>query len=465
MKNLSFYIIIVLSGIILLFLSCEDLVKNVNENPNDLTTDEIDPGLYLNTPEINSALIHCGAFSRRSAMWSGQLVGVSQLYLTDYLYQVTANSFSFDGYQSVITQTKYIRESAPDNKLYQGICRVLEAYLFGTYASFFGDVPCTEVATGISYPTFEAQEDVLDYCQTILDEAIAYLKTEESTAFRQDYLFNGDPQKWYESAYTLKARFYTLTKEYDKAYAAAKQGISLSGNSMLFVPVKDGLTTNKNKLWGINNSTQSLTTEGSYLMDLLASRRNRKTDETARIAYYTIHVVAGNNKGIAASTEPQRMITYEENLLILAEAALRSQTDGFNIALSALNTLRSYLADGGCVNDNFLTEKHQYDIYEASDFEAGGIENQDGSLNAERALLREIIEERYVTCFTTYTPFDDARRLRGTNENDVAVNIPFNTLSVTRHIERFLYPDEEIKGNINAPTDPGLYTPTPINSK
>jgi len=450
---------------IFLFPSCSNLVEHINENPNDFTADEIDAGLYINTPEINSILIHCGAFSRRSAMWSGQLVGVAQLYLTDYLYQVTANSFSFDGYQSVITQIRHIQKAAPDNKLYQGICHVLEAYLFGTYASFFGDVPCKEVAAGINYPVFDSQEDVFKYCQTILDEAISSLDAETSPSYRQDYIFKGDPVKWRESAYTLKARFYMLTKEYDKAYTAALKGVSADANSMKFVPLTDDVTTNKNKIWEINNSNGSLTTNGSYLIELLSSRQNAKTDETARIAYYTIYTVAGDNKGIAARTEPQRMISYEENLLTLAEAALRSQTNGFNIALTALNNLRAYFAAGGCVNSNFLTDSYQYDAYETSDFEAGGIENPDSRLTAELALLREIIEERYISGFTTYMPFDDARRLRGANESDVAVNIPFNTATATQHIERFLYPSEEIIGNINAPADPGLYVPTPVNSK
>ncbi|MBP1615365.1 MAG: SusD/RagB family nutrient-binding outer rane lipoprotein [Bacteroidetes bacterium] len=461
MKKLSIYLSF---ACILTFVSCSSVVEGVNDNPNDLTTDEIDAGLYMNTPEINSILIHCGDPSRRAAMWSGQLVGVSQLYLTDYLYQVTASSFDFDGYQSVITQTQYIREAAPDNKLYQGMCRVMEAYLFGSYASLFGDVPCSEVATGESYPAFDAQEDVFAYCQTILDEAITNLEAETAPSYRQDYIFSGSPTKWCESAYTLKARFYMLTKEYDKAYAAALKGVSDSSNSMLFVPLTDAVTTNKNRLWYVNNLNESLTTDGSYLMTLLASRENSKTDETARIAYYTIHTVANTNTGIAASTEPQRMITYEENLLTLAEAALRSQSDGFTLALSALNTLRAYLAAGGCVNSNFLTSSYAYDSYEASDFEAGGIENSDGSLTATRALLREIIEERYISGFTTYMPFDDARRLRGTSESDVAVSIPFNTATATQHIERFLYPNDEITGNINAPVDPGLYSPTPVNA-
>ena len=89
--------------------------------------------------------------------------------------------------------------------------------------------------------------------------------------------------------------------------------------------------------------------------------------------------------------------------------------------------------------------------------------NADGKLSADRALLHEIIEERYVTGFCTFTPFDDARRLRGAKETDIAVAIPLNTGAVSQHPERLLYPQEELIANPNAPADPGLYAPTEVN--
>ncbi|MEZ4985422.1 MAG: hypothetical protein R2795_10355 [Saprospiraceae bacterium] len=55
---------------------------------------------------------------------------------------------------------------------------------------------------------------------------------------------------------------------------------------------------------------------------------------------------------------------------------------------------------------------------------SGGIENADG-IAVDRAILR-IIEERYVSGFTTYMPFDDVRRLRK-SDSDVIVPFPLNT--------------------------------------
>jgi hypothetical protein len=460
------YILPILFGSVTIS-SCVDLVDDINNNPNSVTITDVDAGLYLNTPELASVDIQRGLFSRLCALWSGQLVGVNQTPLSHYNYLISESTFSFGGYQSVITQDKFIREQAPDNKFYQGVTRILDALLFGTYASFYGDVPCSEVSSDVESPKFEAQADVFSYSQNLLDEAITYLKAEKTPQFRQDYLLNGSVTKWIENAYTLKARFYLLTKEYDKAYESALNGVSSDDNSIYFYPVNDKLTDNKNNYYEQGTITQGFGTydlqgKQNFLFDIIDSRNNAKTDETARKAYYSIEPAdVVNNHGIASKIEKEPIITYSENLLILAEAGARIK--GFATGLSNLNKLRSFLNDGGCSNDYYGTLSHKYEAYDEADFANGGLLNN--GLTPIRALLKEIITERYVTGFTTFMPFDDARRLRGTGETDIAVDIPLNTTSASAQPERFFYPEEEMQSNVNAPKDPGLYQPTPINTK
>ncbi len=93
------------------------------------------------------------------------------------------------------------------------------------------------------------------------------------------------------------------------------------------------------------------------------------------------------------------------------------------------------------------------------DFSEDGFENLD-SIDPVRALIREIIEERYVSGFGTWMPYNDARRLRDT-EPDVAVMFPRQPGECFP--QRFLYSANEIDANNNAPADPGLCAPTPIN--
>ena len=91
---------------------------------------------------------------------------------------------------------------------------------------------------------------------------------------------------------------------------------------------------------------------------------------------------------------------------------------------------------------------------------AGGMENMDG-IDASRALLREIVEERYVSGFGEFMPFDDARRLR---KSDMDIQVPFAPNFGSQHAERFPYADNELNANSNGPgEDPGIFTKTPVN--
>ena len=132
---------------------------------------------------------------------------------------------------------------------------------------------------------------------------------------------------------------------------------------------------------------------------------------------------------------------------------------GFDEGLARLNTLRQYLASGDAFAGNpELTVR--YDAYAAADFSAGGLENAD-AIATDRALLREIMEEKYVSTFATLIPFDDFRRLRVT-DSDIVLPVPINSGSA--YPERFLISQDEIDGNPNVPSPiPDIFQKTPVN--
>jgi hypothetical protein len=100
-----------------------------------------------------------------------------------------------------------------------------------------------------------------------------------------------------------------------------------------------------------------------------------------------------------------------------------------------------------------------YEAYVAEDFNSGGLENTTG-LTADDALLKEILEERYVTFFGQIEGFNDVRRTKG--ETSVKVAVPPNT--GTAIPERFLYPQSELDRNANVPNPiPGLFEATDVN--
>lgn len=454
---------------VLVLTSCQDLVDDINENPNEPTN--VRPELLLKGMELANITIQVSHVQRISGMWSGQYIGSEQLYQSLYEYNINAaetNDTWEAIYVGVLKQGSLIKEGLPEDRLFQGITKIIEAHAVGTAAAIFGDIPYFQAANDEQFPDpeFDGQRQVYDALQDLLDEAIIDLQNAApGRELDEDIFFQGNAEQWTEVAYTLKARYHLHTKQYDLAYAAAQNGVSSGANSMKYVPlgvVGEGDSNLLNTF--ISNRGDFMTSSGSFLEGMLdvtsgASRNNTKTYEEARANYYYIEGGrATGEQGVAAQTAPMPLVLYEENLLILAEAAAR--TVSFDEGLVHLNAIRNFLNSGTAFPLIEDSDSLLYEAYEAADFEPGGLENT-GNIDPTRALLREIIEERYVTGYGQFIPFNDARRLRRSDQ-DIAVPIPLNTPEATQQPERFLIAQDEINANSNA-DDPGIFAVTPVN--
>ena len=466
-------IIVPLTAIALLTTGCE-IDKSINDNPNEITLADVDPKLFLNGAQLANAIVQVSHINRICGMYSGQLIGFTSLYSNIYGYAlstVETNGEWNSAYIGVVTNARHIQEAAADDKLLVGISKVVEANAIGTLALLTGDVPYSEIGKDdVSDPKFDGQKEVLAALSTLLDGAISDLSAATTRKESFDIYFNGDKDKWIAAAYTLKARYALAQKDYAGALAAAGNGISSSAGDMMYIPRGDGAISqgDKNLFYTIleGSRTGDLGNDGSFLLEILDPsnakyRGNTKTNETARHGYYTIDESTGSgNKGVIEQYEPQPIATYSENQLIKAEASARS---GFASGLSALNTYRAWLAGGGRLNANFDDDaNYMYDAYVEADFASGGMENADG-VSKENALLREIIEERYVSGFGSFMPFNDHRRLRGAGETALIPPFPLNTAAASQHVERIQWAEVELLSNSNAPTDPGLYAKTAVN--
>jgi hypothetical protein len=198
-------------------------------------------------------------------------------------------------------------------------------------------------------------------------------------------------------------------------------------------------------------------------------RGNAKTDETARFSFYYLRdgvnvpnrvepntVKRATQVGFMSVDAPFPLVTFQENKLTQAEMALRAGS--FDQGLAYLNEYRAYLNGGGYINPvtaaNFT---YKYLAYDEVDFEAGGIENAD-RISANDALLREILEERYVTFYCQTVGWNDERR----NRQDIA-GVKLTPNAGSQLPWRFIYSQNEINGNPLAPSPvPGVFTSMPI---
>ena len=447
------------------FISC-DQYMDIIDDPN--VAIDVPPGLLLKGMELADVQIQSGHLMRISQFWTGQMRGVGNLYARINDYNISpeeGNGIWAHMYHGIMTQNDIIQETSED-ELLKGISNVLEAHGIGSMASMFGDVPYSEV--GMDDAFFDGQVQVFAAAQTLLDEAILQLSSVPTTRrLSDDILMGGNPVSWIQIANTLKARYYLMTREYGLAYSSAQLGINSNANSLRYAKAyADYGSTNENSslyfLILSGSRSGDLTSTGSFIQSLLdptnlSSRNNAKTDESRRRDYLFLDQNGINANRLSAANATMPLVTYEENLAILAETGFRQV--GFNEGLARLNALRAYLSTANAfAGDPTLTKL--YADYVATDFDPGGIENMD-NITANRALLREIMEEKYVSTFGTLIPFDDFRRIRKT-DNDISMPIPINFGS--QYPERMLIAQDEIDGNSNAPSPiPSLFTATPVN--
>jgi hypothetical protein len=473
-KNNMNNIFQIIIGVLLIGLvsSCDDFL-DVNANPNQLV--EIPSGdLLLKGTMLANTQLHKGHLLRSSMYYSGGLIGNQLVQQTLYNYDFTPGDSDASWshlYNGILTQNKEIRRISPELDLLQGIIDINEAMAMGTAATIWGDVPYLEATPDdpsleSSKPKFDDQLAVYAAVQNLLSAGITKVENATTAIGDQDVFYAGDKTKWVAAANTLKARNYMLTKNYDEAIKFVDKGISSSGNTMNYNPIG---TVNENSnlfyILGSGSRAGDMTGTDAFFQTLLdpanaSSRNHAKTDETARRNYMYISGDGASANGIDAQDTPMPLVSYEENLLIWTECLVRGGEN--QMAIDKLNELRAHLNSGNAFNLIDVADTYLYDAFEMADFMNGGIENSDG-IATDRAILREIIEERYVSGFTTYLPFDDVRRLRK-SDSDVMVPIPLNNTQATVNPQRLLYPRSEIDNNENVPNPlPDLFTVTKVN--
>lgn len=454
------------------FISCEKLVEGINIDPtvpNDAPAFAMLPGVLVGNMNVQE-----GELARISGLWSGYFVGLQQQYQAFQQYIVTARIFD-DNWQRVYSGTlknvKILKQkaSAINNIRMLGVAQVIEANLVGTAADLWGDVPYTQVADSrYPNPVYDKQSDVYQRVQLLLDSAIINLRSTSFESFAaQDIHFAGDNLKWIQTANTLKARYFLHTKEYDKALVAASAGISSAANNWV-APHSIAGTGSFNLYFQFVAQQRPgwMDARGTLSLALLnpadrAYRGHAKTIERSRLNFlFTTTNLNTSATGFFGQTASFPLATFAENSLILAEAETR--INGFERGLVRLNAYRLYMNAGGYIGTTFLTAANfKYDPLLAADFASGGLENPTArAIPADKALLREILEERYVTFVGTMEGFNDVRRTL--NETDVRVPVLPNTGS--KIPQRLLYPQVEVDLNTSTPNPiPDLFAPTAVN--
>lgn len=479
-KIISLALVLVTTGL----NSCKKLTDGYSTDPVNITDPSvISNSKYLSGIEMSLIAVYEGDLAIYGGIWSNYFRGEIQQWAVFTNYIVTADDMNNTWqliYNNVLKNHLILEEKAiavHDFSLL-AISQVNVALALGLAADLWGNVPYSEAGQypAILNPKFDSQSSVYEAVQTLLDNALANFNKNSGTT-TGDFFLAGNKNTWIKVIHSAKARYYLHTKDYQKAIAEGLLGISTAGESLM---ATHGNTNLKNfnlyyAFMAINRS--GYISARCYAPTLLDPnhanyRGNAKTDESARLWWYyappgglkkDVKVYVPNYAcpdakfdytAFFGSNSPFPLITFEETRLTLAEAYMKQAAPDPTSALFQLNLLRKYYHTGApFLNSTYLKKTFKYQDYEMADFSAGGIANTKGE-DSNAALLREILEERYVSFIGQIEGWTDMRRTKN------YLGLPLAD-GKTDFPKRLLYPQIEVNANTSTPAGIGIYDDVP----
>ncbi|MEO9572240.1 MAG: SusD/RagB family nutrient-binding outer membrane lipoprotein [Polaribacter sp.] len=128
--------------------------------------------------------------------------------------QTTASGLWSQVYLYILPNIKTIKEKAEEKGAihFSAIADILTAINLGIATDTWNNIPYSEATFGqeILFPKFDTQESIYIEIFRLLDDAIAALKSTDSSGIfigSEDLIYDGDMDKWLRAAYTIKARY------------------------------------------------------------------------------------------------------------------------------------------------------------------------------------------------------------------------------------------------------------------
>jgi hypothetical protein len=388
-----------------------------------------------------------GDLARQTSMFMQQMAGVGNQYQVLDKYSLDASgggdfTTAYSGAGLIDLKKVDADSRASGDKTMLGISLVMKAWLLSVSTDIWGDAPYTQAAQPDEFPTpaYDPQQVVYDSLQNALSDAITNLNAGAGAGpSSAELVYKGDRNKWAALAHTLKARLYLHTAERDAsayAKALAEANLGIAANSGDYVTVQTSTAGEQNDWYQFQVVGQrtSYMRAGAFGVNLLTSTNDPRLTELYQKATGATAIVGGTpgqsltsamgnvSAKRLADSYGQPLVTYNENLLIKAEALFK----GGNLQ-AALDTLNKERALWGTV-----TGWHSAITL---------------SPVAGPATLGQIMNEKYVVLFQNLETWNDYKRTcyPQLTPGNGAVAIP----------GRLFYPTAEHQTNGgNVPADP-----------
>ncbi len=198
---------------VLIVSSCSLTELELQDNPNAVTPENAETGLFFNAIQLNLANLF-------------QNVNFSTSEVTRQLAMTGGNSYenaygavTFNGawniaYADVIPDIDQLiiltETEGSEVPHFAGASKIMKAYTLMTMVDLFGDIPYSESGQGVTNPSpiADSQSSIYDEALALLDAGIADMGKESAPITANDLFYGGDATKWVKLANTLKIKWY-----------------------------------------------------------------------------------------------------------------------------------------------------------------------------------------------------------------------------------------------------------------
>jgi len=251
----------VLLAILLLLISvaCNtDELKNLDNPKVGIDDTKLNRGYLFANAEL---LLSNQAYDGEKNIYGGYMqyfATYSIIMVGDrYLYEQARNDDLWDAYTEEIKHLEQLlylltsdEENLPElvNKISQ--TRILRAYAFHRVTDAYGDVPYFEAGKAAIdatyFPVYDTQQSIYADMLKELEQAAAAMTSGVEIFSAEDFLFNGDVEKWKKFAYSLMLRLAMRVSKADPAMAqeyitkAVNGGLMESNEDIAMIRHADG---------------------------------------------------------------------------------------------------------------------------------------------------------------------------------------------------------------------------------
>jgi hypothetical protein len=196
------------------FSACEKHLDRLNQNPNGVDPAGANPNLMLPTVLTGTALSYLN-------LGYGDIGGVVQHTQKDGWYgghnHYDWGPQDWSGWYNLLRNNEFLYRRSVEQgfKFHQGVALTMRAFLFGTVADLWGDVPYSKAlqgdkwATEFTLPAFDSQEVIYKGVIEDLKAASALFAANDNTGVSPEYdvFYAGRPADWRKFSQSLLLRY------------------------------------------------------------------------------------------------------------------------------------------------------------------------------------------------------------------------------------------------------------------